>query len=85
MLTRANVANADAVLVPGASGGPYWSSLVDLFERGGRYICAGPLAELREAQRPSSRRNTQEMLWSHRSVILVPQARCGAFCGPKVG
>lgn len=47
---RATLGDAQITVVADVVGGPYWPTLIDILERGGRYTCsgaiAGPMVEL---------------------------------------
>lgn len=41
---RAALGNEQITVVADVVGGPYWSTLIDVLERGGRYTCSGAIA-----------------------------------------
>ena len=41
---RAALGDAKVTVVADVVGGPYWPSLIDILERGGRYTCSGAIA-----------------------------------------
>lgn len=41
---RAALADENVTVVADVVGGPYWPTLIDVLERGGRYTCSGAIA-----------------------------------------